>query len=259
MCRTPHFYKIIFKRFKTKLLAIGITIISALVLSGVLALVLLIIKDFLPANIQEMLSLINDRNSQPVQNELKLIFDSYPGNKEVLFLTVQVFQTFFAPIPGQLTGILGGFLFGFWKGIWLTMLGMTIGSGIAMSITRFFSRTIVRKFVPQEMLTKFDYLTNENGLSSFFIIFLLPALPDDAVCFIAGLTRLSLIKLLIISFIGRLPGTAAVVFAGANLETNPLWTKSIIIVGILIALFVWFFDKEILQFLSRKRSADLIV
>ena len=32
---------------------------------------------------------------------------------------------------------------------------------------------------------------------TFFMIFLLPALPDDAVCFLAGLTRLKLLPLFI--------------------------------------------------------------
>ena len=57
------------------------------------------------------------------------------------------------------------------------------------------------------------------------MIFLLPALPDDAVCFIAGLTRLPLWRLLLVGLAGRLPGMAVLAYVGANLDvrTSPAY------------------------------------
>ena len=79
--------------------------------------------------------------------------------------------------------------FGLWKGLYLSMFGLAVGSLIAISASRLLGERLVRKFVPQPVLSKFDYLMTEGGITNFFMIFLLPALPDDAICFIAGLTR----------------------------------------------------------------------
>ena len=67
------------------------------------------------------------------------------------------------------------------------------------------------RFVSSEILARFDKNTMEqDGVMSFFMIFLLPVFPDDAICFIAGLTRLSIPKLMLAAIIGRVPGVGRV-------------------------------------------------
>ena len=111
------------------------------------------------------------------------------------FVGAQVLQVVFAPIPGQAVALAGGFVFGFWKGWALTTLGLAAGSLIAMLLARALGVQLVRRFVPQGVMKRFDSLIEEGGYTTFFMIFLLPVLPDDAVCFIAGLTKLKLLPL----------------------------------------------------------------
>jgi uncharacterized membrane protein YdjX (TVP38/TMEM64 family) len=58
-----------------------------------------------------------------------------------------------------------------------------------ISLDRFFGTKIILKLLPKKILLPYDYLLSEESLNGFFNIFLLPYFPDDALCFIAGITR----------------------------------------------------------------------
>ena len=122
----------------------------------------------------------------------------------VLYILLQIAQTVLAPIPGGVVGIVGGFLFGWWGVLW-TLIGSTIGYAIALYLSRKLGRPFVEKVVSKELLNKFDYLADNRGPLVFFLIFLIPGLPDDIVMYIAGLSKISLRKLLAMATIGRIP------------------------------------------------------
>lgn len=195
---------------------------------------------FLPENLKSFFDILSKENLKESLFEAK----SYLNDSYFLFLILQIFQVLLVPIPGQIVGILGGYVFGFVKGLSLTMLGLTIGSFISITIGRYFSK-LLPKILPKEIMQKFDFLIENSNISTFFIIFLLPAFPDDAICFIAGLTRLSIAKLLIASFLGRLPGMLVLSFLGASIDYNLTLSYIILFISILIAFFIWLFDEEL--------------
>lgn len=238
------------KKLKQKFASIMPAIIGAFILFCIIAIILYIVKPLMPDHLLEAIDLISSSNWQENRDKLKMFFDGFGESKKYIFVFLQLLQVLFVPIPGQVTGLLGGFLFGFWHGLFLTILGLSIGSFIAMAGARIFGETIVRKFVPKHVMAKFDYLITEGGIFNFFMIFLLPALPDDAVCFIGGLTRLSLWKLMFVCVFGRLPGMAVLAFAGSSVSSNEnlFLAKTIFAVAMILAFFVWLFDKEIKEF-----------
>ena len=136
------------------------------------------------------------------------------------FVGAQVAQVVFAPIPGQAVALAGGFVFGFWKGWALTTLGLAVGSAIAMLLARALGERFVRRFVPGSVMDRFDSLVEQGGYATFFMIFLLPALPDDAVCFIAGLSKLKLLPLSLVCLLGRAPGMAVLSLVGSQLTSG---------------------------------------
>ncbi len=239
------------EKAKNKVVPIMPILIGALIILGIILLILYFLIPYLPENIRNTITLISNNDLGRNKNTLINFFNAYGNSKQYIFLFIQLLQVLFAPIPGQLAGLLGGFLFGFWQGLLLTMAGLLIGSFIAMSIGRILGESIVRKFISSSILSKFDCLISEGGIGNFFIIFLLPALPDDAVCFIAGLTRLSIWKLLFVCIIGRLPGMAVLTFAGASVDTNILLAKVIFAIAMILALFIWLFDAELKEYFYR--------
>lgn len=234
-----------FSKVKIKLLRLGTILGLAIVLSVVFGVVLLLIEDFLPIRIQEILLLLLGGDWMNASLQFKSIYASFGDQGKLCFVLLQFAQTFLAPIPGQVTAFLGGYIFGFSEGLWLTMLGVTIGVFFSILSSRLFGRFIIERFVSQRLLDKFDYLLKSESLWDFFLIFLLPGFPDDAVCFVAGITRISIWKLIIIAVVGRLPGTIPLVLAGATVTTAPVWTNIVLSLGLIIALLGWLFDDEI--------------
>jgi uncharacterized membrane protein YdjX (TVP38/TMEM64 family) len=195
---------------------------------------------FLPDNIKNFFYVLNKDNL----NEALIEAKSYLNDSYILFIILQAFQVILVPIPGQVVGILGGYIFGFLKGLTLTMIGVTIGTFIAIIIGRYFGK-FLNKVLPKDIMKKFDFLIENSTTSTFFIIFLLPAFPDDAICFIAGLTKISIFKILIASFLGRLPGMSILSFLGSTLDYNLTLSYIILFIFTLIAFFIWIFDEEI--------------
>jgi uncharacterized membrane protein YdjX (TVP38/TMEM64 family) len=170
----------------------------------------------------------------------------------LLFLGAQVLQVVFAPVPGQAVALAGGYVFGFLKGWLLTTLGLTLGSLIAMGLGRLLGKKFVRRVVSAKTLSRFDSLTGSSGYMTFFMIFLLPVLPDDAVCFIAGLTKLNLLPLSVVCFLGRAPGMAMLSLLGAGLSTGlTTGIKTLFAVLMVLSVPLWLFSEVIEKKLRR--------
>ena len=164
------------------------------------------------------------------------------------FMAAQVLQVSVAPVPGQAVALAGGYIFGFWKGLALTMAGLTAGSLAAMALARWLGTAFVRRVVPESVMKAFDSLVTQGGYSNFFIIFLLPALPDDALCFIAGLTRLKLAPLTALCLAGRAPGMAVLSLVGSQLSggLSP-GVKALFALLMVLSVPLWLFWEELAQ------------
>jgi uncharacterized membrane protein YdjX (TVP38/TMEM64 family) len=64
-------------------------------------------------------------------------------------------------------------------------------------------------------------VVSAHGGLWLFLIYLLPLLPDDAICAVAGLSRISFRRFLLLSTVGRLPGSVLSVFAAVQLLAAP--------------------------------------
>lgn len=132
-------------------------------------------------------------------------------------------QVVVAPIPGQLVGVANGYLYGVSWGLAASMSGLAIGSWVAMLLGRSLGRPLVERLVPARTLARLDAIPPRRAELVFFLIFLLPALPDDVACFAIGLSpALSLPRMLVVTVLGRLPGTLAACFLGAYADELPL-------------------------------------
>lgn len=134
----------------------------------------------------------------------------------LVFMSIQCLQVVFAPIPGEATGFLGGYLFGITEGFFYSTIGLTVGSIIAFLLGRWLEVHFVEKVVKKETLEKFDFILERQGVLLSFLLFLIPGFPKDYLCFILGLSQMPLRIFLLISIIGRLPGTFILTLQGAN-------------------------------------------
>ena len=107
-------------------------------------------------------------------------------------MVFQILQVIAAPFPGELTGVAGGFVYGETIGFILSTIGLSIGSWVAFELASILGRPFVERFVKREVLEKFNFLTTKTGVVICFVLFLFPGFPKDYLCYVLGLSRMSL-------------------------------------------------------------------
>jgi uncharacterized membrane protein YdjX (TVP38/TMEM64 family) len=159
-----------------------------------------------------------------------------------------------APIPGEAIEFLGGYVFGVWAGMLYSMIGLILGSWFAFSIARIFEKRAVEKFVSPKLRKKLEYLSGHEGVILGFLLFLIPGFPKVALCYLLGLTPMHLGIFLVISTIGRIPGTLLATLQGAKAFDQQYVTLLILLgISVLIILVFYIYHENIHQWI-RKRS-----
>lgn len=151
----------------------------------------------------------------------------------VAFIALQAIQVVVAPIPGQVLGVASGYLFGVVLGTVYSIVGATIGTWIALTLARRFGRPFVERVLNPDIVDRFDRLAADQGLLAMLVVFLIPGIPDDVICFVAGVTEIDVRKLLVVSIIGRLPVTVLANMAGASIAATR-YVEAAIILGFLV-------------------------
>jgi uncharacterized membrane protein YdjX (TVP38/TMEM64 family) len=175
----------------------------------------------------------------------------------LVFIGLYIAQAVAAPIPGQALNFAAGYLFGLIPGILYSWLGLILGTTAALLLARYAGRPLVRRLVNPAALDKMDRLAASRGLGFFFLVFLLPGLPDDIACFVAGLTLLPIPALIAASAIGRLPSIVASVWLGVYAQRLP-WQGWFVLGGLTlaVALAAWRYGERIqdvaLKWLARR-------
>jgi uncharacterized membrane protein YdjX (TVP38/TMEM64 family) len=163
-----------------------------------------------------------------------LVRDAGPAAPVVFFL-VQVVQVLVAPIPAPAVSLIGGYLFGPVVGSMLSVAGIAVGSALAFWLARRFGRAAVERFVPAGAIVRFDALTARRGQVGLFVAFLVPGFPDDALCFVGGLTAIPLRRLVAIAVIGRAPTVVALSLVGAGIADGDI-ALVVVLGGLVVAL-----------------------
>ena len=138
-------------------------------------------------------------------------------------ITLNVAQVLLAPVPGHFVGWANGYLYGVGMGTLYSMAGLVLGTGLAMALGRRFGRPLVERLVNARTLARWDQITRRQGPLFFFLVFLFPLLPDDATCFLIGLSPLPIPRMVVLASLGRLPGVFVSCWVGAYATTWPWW------------------------------------
>lgn len=134
----------------------------------------------------------------------------------LVIVALELAQGLIAPIPGSAIEFASGYLFGALRGSLYCAAGVYAGMAVNLTLARRFGRPLVERLVPRHRLARWDALAARRGLAFFFLVYLLPFLPDDAVSLAAGLSPLPLSLLFAIGVVGRLPGLVMANLIGAH-------------------------------------------
>lgn len=123
----------------------------------------------------------------------------------VLFITIQMVQVVLPIIPGGITCGAGVVIFGAWHGLLYNYIGIVAGSMINFYLARRYGQCFVKYFVKEETYEKYiGWLEKGKKFDKFFAFAIFfPCAPDDVLCLIAGLTRMTWKKFAAIILLGK--------------------------------------------------------
>ena len=171
----------------------------------------------------------------------------------VAFVALGAVHVIIAPIPAQPVVLAGGYLFGPVAGTAYSLLGATVGSAVVIWLSRRFGRRYVENTVSADTMEWFDALSSEHALTAVFVGFLVPGLPDDLLCVLAGVTERPVWSLLAAAALGRLPSYVVMSLVGAELAAQRLLSAAALAAVLVAAAVVGYRYRERLSRLAGGR------
>ena len=158
----------------------------------------------------------------------------------VVYILLQFLQVVILPIPGVLSTVVGVALFGANQAIVYSFIGIVLGSFTAFWIGRKLGSKAVEWLIGRETLKKWQ--KKLKGKDNFFltVMFLLPMFPDDVLCFIAGLSSMSVRYFAIMIILSRLFAIGTTCYSIRLIPFNTWWGVCIwgLIIAIIIGAFI---------------------
>lgn len=178
---------------------------------------------------------------------LRTWIEQFGAFAPLVFVIVQALQVVIAPIPGQVVALIAGYLFGSVAGTVYSLVGVLIGSAIAFSLAKRYGRPFVENVLHEDVVDQFDSFVQRVGVPGLFLFVVVPGLPDDAICFLSGLTTLRLRTFLVVMAIGRLPSYVLTVAAGDGLATGRTSLALALLSAVVVLSLAGYYNQERLQ------------
>src|SRR5215207_1813504 len=180
---------------------------------------------------------------------------SFGALSPLVYFLVVVAQVIVSPIPAGPVTLAGALVFGIWKGLTLSMAGSVVGSVLVFAAARRWGEPLIMRLVGKETYYRYAGRLHPNGWWLFAIL-LLPLMPDDAVCALAGLSAITFRRFLVVTILGRLPGATLTALLASEVVTQSAagWIVVGIVLVVLLALGSTY--RERLESWILRRTAD---
>ncbi|MCH3976669.1 MAG: VTT domain-containing protein [Bacilli bacterium] len=141
----------------------------------------------------------------------------------------------------------------------LVTLGMMISSIINYFIGYTLGERIVRKIAGDEVVDKYQPLLVRKAKIYYPIFMLMPAMPDDEIVLIAGLSKMPFSYFSLTTLLTRSVGIATTIFIGNIIPWHALGLRGLIVVGIdlLIAMGIIIMFANMLEKVLEARENKL--
>ena len=134
------------------------------------------------------------------------------------FLAAHIVVTVF-PFPRTVFTLAAGLLFGPYLGVPLAVLASTLSAVIALLLVRAAGWQLSR-LIRHPRVDSLDARLRERGWPAIVSMRMIPAVPFSVVNYAAGASAVRVLPYTLATFVGLLPGTAAVVILGDALTGN---------------------------------------
>lgn len=189
--------------------------------------------------------------------EVENFIGSYGHLSGLVYIGFQIIQVIISVIPGEVFQVAAGYLFGPFWGIIYAVIGCALGEAIAFGLARVLGRGFVRLFLSEEQFEKYSSRLNSNrGYTLCFILFLIPGIPKDILCYVAGASEIRFLPFLIISMVARLPGLIGSIAMGALVDSGQyLFAGIILALACIIAVIGFVFRDRLSAYIDRIKES----
>jgi uncharacterized membrane protein YdjX (TVP38/TMEM64 family) len=154
----------------------------------------------------------------------------------VLFILF-VLQVFLAFIPGQALMLACGYLYGFWGGFLLSWTSLVLGGEIAYLLARHYGRPFAEKWIAPSVLERWNKAAAGQGIAFYALSLVMPLVPNDAMCYVAGLGTIRRSHFSIANMLGR--GMACLITSAAGAYGGSIsWQGWVILIAIFVIVGV---------------------
>jgi len=162
---------------------------------------------------------------------------SFGAFSPVAYFLIVVGQVILNPIPAGPVTLGGALVFGVWQGLALSMAGSVVGSVLVFAAVRRWGKPLLLRFVDEETYARYSGKLGKGGWWFFFLM-LLPLMPDDAVCALAGLSAMSVGRYVVFMIVGRMPGATLTALLASDTITGSVaaWITAGTVVAVMLAL-----------------------
>lgn len=172
----------------------------------------------------------------------------------LIFMLLNMVQVFLAVLPGGVFEIAAGYAFGSIKGAIICDISMSLASLIVFLFVRKFGMKFVTLFVEKEKIESLKWLkTTDKSKSVIFLLFLIPGMPKDLLCYFVGLTDMNAWLFLLINVVARFPAIFLSSMSGGALGSK---RYEIMIIMIAVILVLYVLGMLFYRSISKKKQAD---
>ena len=157
----------------------------------------------------------------------------------ILFLLILV-QLFIAFIPGHALVAASGYIYGAPLTIAIVSSSGIVGSQLVFLLARKYGRPLIYKLTSAETIEKWNKIAGERGSLFYFFMFVLPFVPSDIMCYVAGLGKISARNFFIVNVAGRLWATTEMAIIGAYGFRPPLGFWVLLAISLAALYTGWF-------------------
>lgn len=199
---------------------------------------------------------VNSLQTTEGRERLELYIESKKTVGTFIFIGLQAFQVILPVIPP--IQIIGGALFGTFWGSVLSFIGLYVGMGIVYGLVRLVGYPIVEAFVNKKDLKRFKFLREPDKVALiFFVIYLIPGMPKDALSFLAPLTSMDKKTYFLYVLPARLPLVVLSVAFGASIRDGNYSLAVILsIIMIDIGIIGIIFREKVINLFEKKVRAQ---
>lgn len=127
------------------------------------------------------------------EEKMRLFLEKSGGFAPLIFVIIQIVQVVVPLIPGGISQGVGVLLFGSLWGFIYNYVGIVIGSIIVFFLSRRYGMTLIKKMFSKKLIDKYiGWLNKGKKFEKFFALAIFfPVAPDDFLCYLAGVTDIS--------------------------------------------------------------------